>query len=109
MLFANREYCKVFFFAIYLFGFILNTPLNRGVPDRVQIDNALSFFGSRRHPRGMGALIRFCLHNGVEPWFIPMAEPWRNGMVENFNERYQQRFLGKVTMISVEEFDYKLR
>jgi transposase InsO family protein len=74
-----------------------------GIPDRVQIDNALSFFGSRRHPRGMGPLIRFCLHNGVEPWLIPMAEPWRNGMVENFNERYQQRFLGKVVMASVEE------
>ena len=74
-----------------------------GIPDRVQIDNALSFFGSRRHPRGMGPLIRCCLHNGVEPWFIPMAEPWRNGMVENFNERYQQRFLGKVVMASLEE------
>jgi len=74
-----------------------------GIPDRVQIDNALAFFGSRMHPRGMGPLIRFCLHNGVEPWFIPMAEPWRNGMVENFNERYQQRFLGKVIMASFEE------
>jgi len=74
-----------------------------GIPERVQIDNALSFFGSRRHPRGMGPLIRLCLHNEVEPWFIPMAEPWRNGMIENFNERYQQRFLGKVIMASVED------
>lgn len=74
-----------------------------GIPERVQIDNALSFFGSRRHPRGMGPLIRLCLHNDVEPWFIPMAEPWRNGMVENFNERYQQRFLGKAIMASVED------
>jgi len=41
-------------------------------------DNAMSFFGSRRHPRGMGPLIRLCLHHGIEPWFIPMAEPWRN-------------------------------
>lgn len=74
-----------------------------GIPERVQIDNAMSFFGSLRHPRGMGPLIRLCLHNGVEPWFIPMAEPWRNGLVENFNERYQQRFLGKVVMTSVED------
>ena len=74
-----------------------------GIPQRVQIDNALSFFGSRRHPRGMGPLIRLCLHNNVEPWFIPMAEPWRNGMVENFNERYQQRFLGKMPMASIED------
>ena len=74
-----------------------------GIPERVQIDNAMSFFGSPTYPRGMGPLIRLCLHNGVEPWFIPMAEPWRNGMIENFNDRYQQMFLGKVVMASVED------
>lgn len=73
-----------------------------GIPDQVQIDNAMSFFGSPKHPRGMGPLIRLCLHNGVEPWFIPMAEPWRNGMIESFNDRYEQRFLGKVDMTSME-------
>ena len=71
-----------------------------GIPERVQVDNAMSFFGSPTHPRGMGPLIRLCLHNGVELWFIPMAEPWRNGMIESFNDRYQQMFLGKVTMAS---------
>lgn len=74
-----------------------------GIPERIQIDNAMSFFGSPTHPRGMGPLIRLCLHNGVEPWFIPMAEPWRNGMIENFNDRYQQKFLGKVVMTSMED------
>ena len=69
-----------------------------GIPDNLQIDNEMPFFGSPVHPRGMGPLIRLCLHNGVEPWFIPRAEPWRNGMVEKFNDRYQQRFLNKVTM-----------
>jgi transposase InsO family protein len=76
-----------------------------GIPQRLQIDNALYFFGSRRFPRGMGALIRMCLLNGVEPWFIPQAEPWRNGMVENFNERYQQRFLGKTIISSMDELE----
>jgi len=71
-----------------------------GIPERVQVDNAMSFFGSPTHPRGMGPLIRLCLHNEVEPWFIPMAEPWRNGMIESFNDRYQQMFLGKVVMAS---------
>jgi transposase InsO family protein len=64
-----------------------------GIPNHIQIDNAMSFFGSPTHPRGMGPLIRLCLHNDVEPWFIPMAEPLRNGMIENFNNRYQQMFL----------------
>jgi len=74
-----------------------------GIPERIQVDNAMSFFGSPTHPRGMGPLIRLCLHNGVEPWFIPMAEPWRNGMIENFNDRYQQMFLGKVIMASEDD------
>jgi transposase InsO family protein len=72
-----------------------------GIPDNLQIDNELPFFGSPVHPRGMGPLIRLCLHIGVEPWFIPMAEPWRNGIVEKFNDRYQQRFLNKVTMSTI--------
>jgi transposase InsO family protein len=74
-----------------------------GIPDRVQVDNAMSFFGSPTHPRGMGPLIRLCLHNGVEPWFIPVAEPWRNGMIEKFNDRYQQMFLSKVAMSALED------
>jgi putative transposase len=79
--------------------------MRMGIPDHVQIDNAMSFFGSPSHPRGMGPLIRLCLHNGVEPWFIPMAEPWRNGMIEKFNDRYQQMFLAKVIMTT--EVDLK--
>ena len=71
-----------------------------GIPNHIQVDNAMSFFGSPTHPRGMGPLIRLCLHNNVEPWFIPMAEPWRNGMIESFNQRYQQMFLAKQTMLS---------
>ncbi len=74
-----------------------------GIPDNVQIDNAMSFFGSPTHPRGMGPLIRLCLHNGVEPWFIPMAEPWRNGMIEQFNDLYQQKFLAKVIMATKDD------
>jgi transposase InsO family protein len=74
-----------------------------GIPDNLQIDNAMSFFGSPTHPRGMGPLIRLCLHHGVEPWFIPMSEPWRNGLIEQFNDHYQQKFLGKVNMTSAEE------
>ncbi|MFH1005931.1 MAG: integrase core domain-containing protein, partial [Candidatus Latescibacterota bacterium] len=46
----------------------------------------------------MGPLIRLCLHHDVEPWFIPPGEPWRNGVVEKFNDHYEQKFLSKVTM-----------
>jgi putative transposase len=61
-----------------------------GLPEHQQIDNEMVFYGSRAHPRGMGPLIRLCLAMGIEPWFIPPAEPWRNGVVEHFNNRWQQ-------------------
>jgi putative transposase len=74
-----------------------------GMPSRIQVDNAMTFFGSPAHPRGMGQFIRLCLQNEIEPWFIPMAEPWRNGMIEKFNDHYQQKFLGKVMMTTPDE------
>lgn len=61
-----------------------------GLPDHQQIDNEMVFYGSRAHPRGLGPLIRLCLGLHIEPWFIPPAEPWRNGVVEKFNDRWQQ-------------------
>jgi transposase InsO family protein len=72
-----------------------------GIPDNLQVDNEMAFFGSPTHPRGMGPLIRLCLLYGVNLWFIPPAEPWRNGGVEKFNDHYRQKFLAKVTMTSM--------
>jgi putative transposase len=72
-----------------------------GIPENLQADNELAFFGSPAHPRGMGPLIRLCLRYGVQLWFIPPSEPWWNGVVENFNDHYQEKFLAKVTMLSM--------
>ena len=77
--------------------------LRMGLPENVQVDNEWAFFGSPTHPRGMGPLIRLCLCYGVNLWFIPPSEPWWNGIVEKFNDHYQQKFLGKVTMTSMAE------
>jgi transposase InsO family protein len=71
-----------------------------GIPDNLQTDNEMSFYGSPIHPRGMGPLIRLCLLCGVDIWFIPVGEPWRNGVVEKFNDHYRQKFLAKVVMMS---------
>jgi putative transposase len=75
--------------------------LRMGIPQNLQVDNELAFYGSPTHPRGMGPLIRLCLRYGVHLWFIPPSEPWRNGLVEKFNDHYQQKFLDKVTMSSM--------
>lgn len=71
-----------------------------GLPENLQADNEMSFFGSPAHPRGMGPLIRLCLLSGVALWFIPPAEPWRNGVIEKFNAHYREKFLAKVALTS---------
>jgi transposase InsO family protein len=71
-----------------------------GIPDNLQVDNELAFFGSPTHPRGMGPLIRLCLLYGVDLWFIPRSEPWRNGVIEKFNGHYRQKFLAKIAITS---------
>jgi transposase InsO family protein/transposase-like protein len=75
--------------------------LRMGIPENLQVDNELAFYGSPTHPRGMGPLIRLCLRYGVDLWFIPPSEPWRNGVVEKFNDHYRQKFLDRVTMVSM--------
>ena len=62
-----------------------------GLPQAQQVDNEAVFYGSVRYPRGMGALIRLCLSVDVEPWFIPPGEPWRNGVVEKFNDHWRAK------------------
>jgi len=64
-----------------------------GMPDALQMDNELAFRGSNRYPRSFGSVVRFALSQGVAPVFIPVKEPWRNGIIEKFNHTYQKRFL----------------
>jgi hypothetical protein len=63
-----------------------------GLPDFLQMDNELSFRGSNRYPRSLGLVLRLCLYFGVQPVFIPIAEPWRDGVIESFNDTYDKKF-----------------
>ena len=63
-----------------------------GLPDFLQMDNELSFRGSNRYPRAFGLVLRLCLNYGIEPVFIPIGEPWRNGVIEHFNDTYDKKF-----------------
>jgi putative transposase len=74
-----------------------------GIPKIFQVDNELVFWGSRRYPRGIGQILRLCLQQGVEPLFIPPAEPWRNGVIEKSNDHWQQKFLSRTRL---EGFDH---
>lgn len=60
-----------------------------GVPRRLQLDNGKPFvLGSAT----LGEVVRIALHQGSTPVFIPQGEPWRNGVVERFNDTFDQRF-----------------
>lgn len=65
---------------------------SHGLPDALQMDNELAFRGSNRYPRSFGSVVRFALSQGVAPVFIPLKEPWRNGIIEKFNCTYDKRF-----------------
>ena len=63
-----------------------------GIPDFLQFDNELSFRGSNKYPRSFGIVIKLCLYFGIQPVFIPVGEPWRNGVIERFNDTYNTKF-----------------
>lgn len=63
-----------------------------GIPDYLQMDNKLPMRGSNRYPRSFGLVIRLCLYLGIQPVFIPVAEPWRNGIIEKFQDVFDKSF-----------------
>lgn len=63
-----------------------------GIPDGLQIDNDAAFCGGYKTPRLLGQFVRLCLYVGVEPIFLPVGEPERNGDVERFHELWDQAF-----------------
>ena len=64
-----------------------------GLPDYLQLDNALEFRGSNRYPRSFGRVVRVALDLDIEPLFNPPYEPWRNGCVERHNGFLDERLL----------------
>jgi putative transposase len=65
--------------------FLVDAWQRMGCPKYLKMDNCLDFRGSNLYPRSPSKLMRVCLDLGVQPVFIPLREPWRNGVVENLN------------------------
>jgi len=63
-----------------------------GMPRYLQMDNTLPSRGSNRYPHSFGLVIRLCLHLGIQPIFIPIREPWRNGIIEHFQNVFDKMF-----------------
>lgn len=64
-----------------------------GVPQVAQFDNHSNFRGGipPAWPH-FGPVVATCLDLGVTPRFIPLREPWRNGVVEHFNDTWDKSF-----------------
>ena len=63
-----------------------------GIPEYLQMDNKLPMRGSNRYPHSFGLIIRLCLYLGIQPIFIPVGEPWRNGIIERFQDVFDKMF-----------------
>ena len=59
-----------------------------GVPRILQMDN----FVLTTHPGCICRLLRLCLWMGIEPLLVPYREPWRQGVVEKFNDFFDKTF-----------------
>ena len=64
-----------------------------GLPRILQLDNHSNFRGAIP-PRSsqFGPVVAACLDLGVTPRFIPLREPWRNGVIEHFNDTWERLF-----------------
>ena len=68
-----------------ILDFLVSAWQEMGCPKYLKMDNCLDFRGSNLYPRSLSKLVRVCLDLRVRPVFIPIREPWRNGVVENLN------------------------
>jgi putative transposase len=64
-----------------------------GVPQIAQFDNHANFRGAIQ-PRwqNFSPIVATCLDLGVVARFIPIREPWRNGVIERFNNVWDKSF-----------------
>lgn len=63
-----------------------------GIPVYLQLDNQLPMRGSNRYPHSFGLVVRLSLLLGIQPVFIPLSEPWRNGIIERFQDVFDKMF-----------------
>jgi transposase len=74
-----------------------------GVPAVAQFDNHANFRGGIQPAwQYFSPIVATCLDLGVTPRFIPVREPWRNGIVEHFNDVWDKSFFRTEVFTSIE-------
>lgn len=75
-----------------------------GVPSVAQFDNHANFRGGIQPAwQYFSPIVATCLDLGVTPRFIPVREPWRNGIVEHFNDVWDKSFFRTEVFASIEQ------
>ena len=75
-----------------------------GIPLRCQMDNHSTFRGAIPPlAHQFGPVVATCLDLDVVPRFIPLGEPWRNGVVEHFNDVWDKAFYRTARFGSLQE------
>lgn len=74
-----------------------------GVPAVAQFDNHANFRGGIQPAwQYFSPIVATCLDLGVTPRFIPVREPWRNGVVEHFNDVWDKSFFRTEVFSSID-------
>lgn len=73
----------------------LHTWKTLGIPAFLQLDNDAAFNGGYKVARVFGQFVRLALYLGIELIFLPVAEPERNGDIEQFNRVWGCAFFDK--------------
>ena len=74
-----------------------------GVPAVAQFDNHANFRGGIPPAwQHFSPIVATCLDLGVTPRFIPLREPWRNGVVEHFNDVWDKSFFRTEVFSSID-------
>lgn len=66
-----------------------------GIPHFLQLDNDAAFNGGYKVKRVIGQFVRLSLYLGIELIFLPVAEPERNGDIEQLNRLWGHAFFNK--------------
>jgi putative transposase len=85
---------------------LLSSGKTLGIPLYEQMDNKLPLRGSNQNPHPFGLVIRLCLYMGIQSLFIPLREPWRNGIIEHFQNVFDEMFFQAQYF---KDFDYLCR
>jgi len=76
-----------------------------GIPKIAQFDNHTNFRGaipSARAFKYFGPVVAMCLDLDITPRFIPLREPWRNGVIEHFNDVWDKSFFRTETFTGLD-------